>query len=88
MRIYAGEINDWNINKGKAISRVCEYLQEDIKNTIAFGDSLNDLEMIVAAGIGIAMGNAEAALKEKADLICESVMEDGVARELKRLELT
>lgn len=53
-------------------------------DTLAWGDSMNDIEIIEAAGIGVAMGNAEKRVKEIADVICESVEEDGVAKEMKR----
>ena len=55
--------------------------------SIAFGDSMNDAEMLLAAGIGVAMGNAEPEVKELADRVCESVDDDGVARELERMGL-
>ena len=48
------------------------------EEVIAFGDGENDIEMLEAAGTGIAMGNAKDAVKERADLICKSVEEDGI----------
>ncbi len=46
---------------------------------IACGDGLNDISMIEYAGIGVAMGNAQDIVKEKADFITKSNAEDGVA---------
>ena len=46
---------------------------------MAFGDQLNDLSMIEAAGVGVAMGNADAALKAAADYITADCNDDGVA---------
>ena len=54
---------------------------------MAFGDSMNDAEMLLAAGIGVAMGNAEQRVKDLADQVCESCDEDGVAKELERMGL-
>jgi hypothetical protein len=48
-------------------------------DSFAFGDNLNDLEMIQAAGLGVAMGNAHADLKRAARLVAPSNDEDGVA---------
>lgn len=48
------------------------------EEAIAFGDGENDIEMLEAAGTGIAMGNAKDAVKERADLICKSAEEDGI----------
>lgn len=57
------------------------------KDTYAFGDGLNDLEMIRAAGTGVAMGNAVEALKREADLVTEKVGKDGLAAGLRKLQL-
>ena len=65
-------------DKGQAVKRVCEHLGVDIKNTYAFGDSMNDLEMMEVAGTSICMENGSPALKEMADEICRSVSEDGL----------
>ena len=46
---------------------------------IAVGDNLNDIEMIEAAGLGIAMGNSPQELKDIADYVAPSNDEDGVA---------
>ena len=51
----------------------------------AFGDGTNDLEMIRACGCGVAMGNAEDAVKAEANLVCAPVWEDGVAQALREL---
>jgi Cof subfamily protein (haloacid dehalogenase superfamily) len=79
-----GEIIKKGINKGKAIKQVLDYLHLDIQDTIGFGDSMNDLEMIQLCHIGVAMGNGSQELKKWADIVCETVQEDGVYHELKR----
>ena len=65
-------------DKGQAVKRVCKHLGIDIKNTYAFGDSMNDLEMMEVAGTSICMENGSPALKKMADDICRSVSEDGL----------
>lgn len=71
--------------KGEALKAVCEKLHIPVSESIAFGDAANDLSMLEAAGIGVAMGNAQDIVKEKADRITEAVEEDGVYTEFKRM---
>ena len=80
-----GEISDASVNKGTAFRFVCDYLNAAPADTIAFGDSMNDAEILRAAGIGIAMGNAENGVKEIADQVCECWNEDGIAKALVRI---
>jgi len=54
---------------------------------IAFGDAENDLEMIRFAGIGVAMGNAEDAVKAVADYVTTDIDDDGIEKALKHLGL-
>lgn len=54
---------------------------------IAIGDSLNDMEMIQDAAIGIAMGNAHEDLKQVADIVCPPVDHDGVYEAMKQIHL-
>lgn len=65
-------------DKGQAVVRVCEYFGISIENSYAFGDSMNDLEMMEMAGTSICMENGSEALKAMADDICPSVTEDGL----------
>ncbi len=66
---------------------MCEYFGAPLADTVAFGDSMNDYDMMKAAGFSVAMGNACEELKRMADVICESVWEDGVYHEFQRLKL-
>ena len=51
----------------------------DAEEIIAIGDSYNDITMIQAAGLGVAMGNAVETVKEIANYITEDNEHDGVA---------
>jgi len=79
------EVMPKGINKGTGLQTICEDAGIDIADTIAFGDSYNDIFMIKAAGTGIAMGNAEEAVKQAADMITDDCDRDGVAAALKKL---
>ena len=65
-------------DKGTALTAVCQALGIRKEDSFAFGDGENDLCMFKAAGHGIAMGNAAASLKECADHVTDSILEDGV----------
>ena len=71
-------------DKGQAVKRVCEHMGVAVENTFAFGDSMNDLEMMEAAGFSVCMENGSQELKAIADDICKSVSEDGLYRAFKK----
>lgn len=81
------EVNPIGINKAKALEKVCAKLGITMDNVMAVGDSLNDEKMIKAAGIGVAVGNAQEEIKEIADVIVESNNDHGVARAIERYVL-
>jgi hypothetical protein len=56
-------------------------------DTYAVGDSVNDLDMIRAAGTGIAMGNASEVAKAAADYVTSDIHEDGIAHALEKFGL-
>ena len=64
--------------KGRSIEKILEYFHLDASQALAFGDSLNDIEMLQAVGHGVAMGNANPQLKAIADDVCPCVCEDGI----------
>lgn len=65
-------------SKAEGLKRLCAYYGVQMKDTVAFGDSMNDFEIIQAAGIGVAMGNALGELKAAADYVTTAVGEDGI----------
>ncbi|MCK9536023.1 MAG: Cof-type HAD-IIB family hydrolase [Bacilli bacterium] len=69
--------------KSFGIKKLTEHLGISFNEVIAFGDGDNDYEMIAAAGIGIAMGNASEKVKRVADYITDNVNKDGIFNALK-----
>lgn len=68
-----------DVNKGVGLQKMAQLLDIPVAQTMAVGDTENDLAIIRAAGVGVAMGNATAAVKSAADYITTSNDEDGVA---------
>lgn len=66
--------------KQTGILKAIEALDVEIENSYAFGDGINDLEMLSGVGCGIAMGNASDEVKKYAKFVTESVSENGVAK--------
>lgn len=77
------EIIPAEINKGKGLRDICNHLGIHLTDTAAFGDSENDIPMLEAAGCGVAMENAEDAVKNSADRVTLSNNEDGIAYAIK-----
>ena len=82
-----GEMINRQYDKGKGIRIIAETLGYDIADTIGFGDSMNDLEMIETVGYSVCMENGSPTLKAKSDLICPAVDQDGLAAAFKTLGL-
>lgn len=74
----AADITPAKGNKGVGVEKVLEYYHLKKENAIAFGDGSNDIEMLQAVGIGVAMGNATEDVKAAADVICGDVTEEGI----------
>ena len=74
------ELNIKSAHKGNALKRFAEHLGFGLENCMAFGDGMNDFTMVEAAGLGIAMENAEPAVKRVAKYVTLSNDEDGVAK--------
>ena len=78
------EINDKAATKGEALRFLCRHLGVDVRDAMAFGDGSNDMSMIRAAGIGVAMANADPALRAAADYVTDTNDADGVARAIEK----
>ena len=79
------EILPRSIQKGQGLLDVCSVLQISPEETVAFGDAENDIPMLRAAGMGVAMGNAQEKVKAAADYVTLSNNCDGIAAALERL---
>ena len=73
------------VSKAWGLAKLCERLDVDASEVLAFGDALNDAEMLAWAGRGVAMGNAEPEALAAADEMTLTNDEDGVAAVLERL---
>ena len=69
-------------DKGVGIRKMAEHFGIDISETMALGDGDNDIAMLRAAGIGVAMGQSAEAVKQAADYVTDTVDNDGVAKAL------
>lgn len=82
-----GELINRAFDKGSGVRRVAEALGVPLSETIGFGDSLNDLEMMETVGFGVCMANGSEGLKRASDMICPSLEEDGLAKAFETLRL-
>ena len=82
-----GEIVNRKFDKGRGVRRVAEELGVELANTVGFGDSMNDLEMIQTVGTSVCMDNGSPALKKISDFVCPSVEQDGLAHAFRQLGL-
>ena len=73
------EISPAKINKGKALLCLCDYLGVSPDETAAFGDGTNDISMLNAAGVSVAVMNASDEVKEHADFVAADNCHDGPA---------
>lgn len=76
-----------NGSKASGIQAMIGNLDYKIEDVYAFGDGLNDIEMLQVVGTGIAMGNAEDEVKMHADFVTKDVAEDGIYHGLKHFGL-
>lgn len=82
-----GEIINKAFNKGLGVKIICDRFNASINDTIGFGDSMNDLEMIQTVGFSVCMANGSEALQKISDMVCASVSEDGLAKAFANLHL-
>ncbi len=76
-----------NASKARGILDVCQHYNIDAQDCMAFGDGMNDLEMFDLVGFAVAMGDAQPALKERADLVTGTIEEYGIQAVLDKLQV-
>ena len=81
------ELNIETAHKGNSLRRFAEHLGYALDNCMAIGDGMNDLSMIEAAGLGVAMSNAHPLVIAAADHVTASNDEDGVAKAIRDFAL-
>ncbi len=67
------------VSKGAALSVVTEHTGIEPNDAVAFGDGLNDIELLEASGLGVAMGNAHPRVRECADVVIGPNDTDAIA---------
>ena len=82
-----GELINRKFDKGRGVRILAKEFGAAIEDTIGFGDSMNDLEMIETVGVSVCMDNGSPLLKEKSNMICPSVEEDGLYKAFEQLQL-
>jgi len=73
------EISDWEGHKGNGARALAAHFEIEMENVVVMGDNYNDTGMFEVAGLAVAMGNGEEAMKEMADVVTLSNDESGVA---------
>lgn len=84
---FHGEINFGGINKAFGIKKFMELAHAPLSQTVAIGDSGNDLEMIRFAATGIAMGNSSSDVKNAADLVTTDIDSDGIYNAFRQINV-
>lgn len=74
------ECSPVGVSKAEGLRRLCSHLNLNVENSIAVGDGDNDLAILKAAGLSVAMANAADHIKEISDTVTASCDEDGCAR--------
>ena len=82
-----GEMINRAFDKGRGVKIVADALGFDIADTIGFGDSMNDLEMIRTVGVSVCMEDGSPSLKAISDIVCPPVQADGLAQAFRKLGL-
>ncbi|MDF0725358.1 Cof-type HAD-IIB family hydrolase [Cytobacillus sp. S13-E01] len=84
---YSTDIIPLGGSKAEGIKKMMESIAIDRENVYAFGDGLNDAEMLDFVGTGIAMGNALDEIKKRADIVTKDVDNDGILHGLRLVGL-
>jgi hypothetical protein len=78
------EVIDPSVNKGEALAFIARRYDVPLDETLAIGDAWNDVPLLDAAAVGVAMGSGPPELLEHADHVVADVAHDGVAEALER----
>lgn len=78
------EIMPENVNKATSLDRMIGSMGKRREDVVCCGDGFNDISMIQYAGVGVAMGNAQDAVKEVADYITAANDEDGIVEVIEK----
>lgn len=81
------DINVAGTSKAAGLSLFADYYKIEPLEIMACGDGGNDIPMLKAAGIGVAMGNASEQVKSVADFVTDTVDDNGLCKVLKRFGL-
>ncbi|MGE7602234.1 Cof-type HAD-IIB family hydrolase [Peribacillus sp. NPDC097675] len=84
---YSTDVLPSGGSKAEGIKILMDKVGFGLEDVYAFGDGLNDIEMLKAVGYGVAMGNAGQLVKQEADFVTTDVDKDGILHGLKELEL-
>lgn len=76
--LMGADVVEQEASKANGLMRLCEYYGIAPEQTVAFGDSMNDIEIIREAAVGVAMGNAHPGLKAAADYVTAAIDDDGI----------
>ncbi|MCQ1536208.1 phosphoglycolate phosphatase [Methanosarcina sp. KYL-1] len=83
---YAIHIKSRKINKGTGLVKIAGMMGLEPKDFVAIGDSANDVEMLEAAGFGIAVGNGDEDIKKVADYVTKAGFGEGAVEAFEFLE--
>lgn len=81
------EIMPMNVDKATSLEKTLEVIRQSRENMICCGDGFNDIGMVSFAGVGVAMGNAQPALKAVADYITDTNDNDGLVQVINKFIL-
>lgn len=79
------EVMAEGVSKAWGLARLCDELGVAAEEVLAFGDAVNDVELLAWAGHGVAVANADPVTRRAADEVTASNADDGVARVLERV---
>ena len=82
-KYYSADVSMYGINKGIGVKSILDKLDIPFSNTYAFGDGINDVEMLNSVCHGVAMGVSSAEVKNAAEFVTNTVAENGISLALK-----